>query len=131
MTPRRALSLSTFLGVFLSLPLLAQKAVLDPGLLKKAESGDAQFQLKVGEAYLAGITVPLDYSKAFSWLEKASNQGLSRAQFDLGSLYESGNGTTQDTTRAATLYRRAAEQGFAPASSTSASSTIVATESPE
>lgn len=86
MTLRRALTLSICFSVFGCLPLLAQKAALDPGLLKKAEAGDAQAQLTVGEAYLSGISVALDNAKAVSWLEKASNQGLPRAQFDLGAL---------------------------------------------
>src|SRR5580692_9462863 len=112
MTLRRTLSLSICLGVFPCFSLLAQKAVLDPRVQKKAEAGDAQAQLTVGEAYLSGIAVPLDYTRAFSWLEKASDHELPRAQFDLGGLYESGNGVAQDSAKAAILYRRAAEQGF-------------------
>ena len=57
----------------------------------------------------------MDYAKAFFWLEKAANQGLPRARFDLGGLYESGNGVAQDAAKAATLYRGSAEQGYVAA----------------
>ena len=61
------------LVVFVCLPVLAQKAAIDPSLLKRANAGDAQAQLKLGEGYLSGISVAQDYAKATSWFEKAAD----------------------------------------------------------
>jgi TPR repeat protein len=105
MNSRRILPLCIYLVVFMCLPVLAQKTGIDPTLLKRADAGDAQAQLKVGEAYASGISVAQDYSKAASWLQKAGDQGLAPAQFDMGALYEAGNGVQQDDTRAASWYQ--------------------------
>src|ERR1700722_5273314 len=113
MTPRRILQLFLYLVVFAALPLLAQKKAIDPALQKRANAGDAQAQLTLGETYLSGMSVAQDYSKAASWLEKAADHGLAHAQYELGTLYEAGNGVQQDDARSAVLYRQAAEQGFA------------------
>ena len=115
MTSRRILSLSIYLIVFMCLPVLAQKAGIDPALLKKANAGDAKAQLAVGEAYASGISVPQDYTKAASWLQKAADQGSAQAQFHMGTLCETGNGVPQDYTRAASWYQQAAQHGFAAA----------------
>lgn len=55
MTSRRFLPLSIYLVALVCLPVLAQKTAIDPALLTKANAGDAQAQLTLGEAYLSGI----------------------------------------------------------------------------
>src|SRR5260370_13426270 len=104
MTPRRILPLCIYLVVFVCLPVLAQKAAIDPSLLKKANAGDVQAQLKLGEAYLSGVSDAQDYTKAASWFQKAADQGLGQAQFDMGALYETANRVQQDDTKAASRY---------------------------
>ena len=112
---RRILPLSIYLIVFMCLPVLAQRVGIDPALLKKANAGDAKAQLAVGEAYASGISVPQDFTKAASWLQKAADQGSAQAQFQMGTLCETGSGVPQDYAKAAVWYQEAAVQGFAPA----------------
>src|SRR5580692_5391984 len=115
MMSRRLFPFSIYLLVLVCFPVLAQKKAIDPALQEKANAGDARAQLTLGEAYLSGISVQQDYTKAATWLQKAADQGQAQAQFDVGSLYQSGLGVPQNDARAAALYRKAAEQGFAPA----------------
>ena len=80
-------------------------------LKENAESGSAEAQRSLGEAYETGKGVPQDYAQAASWYRKAAEQGSDDAQLQLGFLYESGRGVPQDYAQAALWYRKAAEQG--------------------
>lgn len=77
----------------------------------KAQQGDAHAQYQIGHLYTRGEGVPLDYSLAADYLEKATHRGHSDAQFLLGALYQQGKGVAADYERAVGLYRKAAEQG--------------------
>ena len=86
---------------------------IDPltNLINKAESGDAQAQLKLGGMYNKGEGVPKDYSKAAELFEKAAKQGDATAQNRLGAMYQKGKGVPQDYKKAFEFYEKAALQG--------------------
>ena len=90
---------------------------------KEAEAGNAEAQLKLGNAYSDGKGVPKDAAQAVTWWRKAAEQGNATAQRKLGASYLSGEGMPKDPTRNPFLLleedaklgvewlRKAAEQG--------------------
>ena len=56
-----------------------------------------------------------DYSKAFTLFQKAANQGVALAQYNLGLMYYNGRGVIQDDKQAVYWYQKAANQGDASA----------------
>ncbi|MCZ8135513.1 MAG: tetratricopeptide repeat protein [Porphyrobacter sp.] len=68
-----------------------------------------------GVAYYYGQGVSKDYATAASWYQKAADQGLANAQYNLGVMYEGGQGVPQDYATAVSWYRKAAGQGLANA----------------
>ncbi|MCH8325869.1 MAG: sel1 repeat family protein, partial [Bacteroidetes bacterium] len=73
------------------------------------ENTKAQFQL--GYLYNNGR----DYQKSFYWFEKAAEQGVAAAQYNLGIIYADGYGVLKDNKEAITWYKKAANQGYAKA----------------
>lgn len=63
---------------------------------KKAQQGDAQAQLSVGQQYYKGR----NYPQAKKWFELAAKQDNAQAQAELGKLYYLGLGTDKDLTSA-------------------------------
>ena len=63
---------------------------------------------------LSGISVPQDYAKAASWLEKAADQGLPRRNSISGALYEAGNGVQQDDAQGRGLVSKSRRTGLCP-----------------
>ena len=59
---------------------------------KAAEQGDKISQTRLGEMYLYGKGVSLDYAEAVKWLSKAAEQGHVEAYYTLGCMYEEGKG---------------------------------------
>lgn len=84
-------------------------------LLKKAETGDADAQADLGDAYARGDGLPKDAAKAVDFLRKAAEKGIARAQFQLGQLYAKGDGVPQDAVRATDLVKQSARNGYARA----------------
>lgn len=84
-------------------------------LQAKAQAGDAQAQLSLGNLYHNGRSVPQDYAQAAQWYRRAAEQGLSAAQFNLGRMYLHGEGLPQDCVQAEQWYSKAARQGDADA----------------
>ena len=74
--------------------------------LPKAQAGDAESQVYVGEIYEKGLGLSPDYQMAEQWYRKAAEQGNSRAQINLGFLYEKGLGVPQDRSKAMEWYRK-------------------------
>src|SRR3954465_2647246 len=64
---------------------------IDPGLMAKAKSGNADAEFRVGVQYELGARVKKDAAQAAEWYRKAAEQGEVRAQHSLGVLYEFGN----------------------------------------
>ena len=110
-----------YLGVALALVTLGYCAMAQPSnagtaqsitaLTRQAESGNAEAQRNLGEAYETGKGVSRDYTQAAIWYRKAAEQGDEQAQFQLAFLCEIGRGVAQDYKQAAEWYRKAAEQG--------------------
>lgn len=84
-------------------------------LEKAAKNGNAQAQDFLGNIYVEGIHVSLNYAKAHEYFLNAANQGYSPAQYDLGTMYMKGQGEEQDFTKAKEWYEKASLQGNADA----------------
>ena len=89
---------------------LTIKSGIDPAVLAKAKSGDAEAQFLVAAAYRNGTGVSKDPALSASWLRKSAEQGLAIAQFDLGLCYNLGRGVPQDYAQALAWYRKSAAQ---------------------
>lgn len=106
------LRLCLFLAWIMALPLQAEQMVDIAALQKKAEAGDAYAQLNLGAAYDNGMGVARDIEKALNWYEKAAEQGVAEAQFNLAHLLvEQELGASV----AAGWMRKAADQGMVDA----------------
>jgi len=80
-----------------------------------AEAGNPTAQYRLGSMYRRGEGVPVDYSTARGWFEKATAQELPDAELALGDLYARGQGVVKDLPTAAAWYRKAAQHGSAEA----------------
>ena len=111
---RRRAVLRRAAAVFAAALLLAGCAVATgyfTGLLRRAEAGDAEAQLKVGAHFLFGKEVERDDEQGADWIRKAAEQGNAQAQTVLGGLFALGNGVETNAAAAVEWYRKAAEQG--------------------
>ena len=80
-----------------------------------AEQGDARAQFYFGLLYENGDGVPLGYTKARQWYEKAAAQGDAKAQLYLGLQSSFGQGVPMDVVDAYMWYSLAAGNGNAHA----------------
>ncbi|MBP1151501.1 tetratricopeptide repeat protein [Methylocaldum sp.] len=80
-----------------------------------AEQGMPEAQVNLGNLYMKGLGVPLDYVEARHWYEQAARQGDTTAESKLGVLYFYGLGAPIDMGEAARWFSKAAEQGDASA----------------
>ena len=53
----------------------------------------------------------MDINEAVEWWQKAAEQGLAEAQFNLGNCYYWGEGVAKDNEKALKWYQKAAAQG--------------------
>ncbi len=81
-------------------------------LQQGAASGNAYDQLNLGAAYDNGIGVSRDIDQALYWYQKAAEQGVAEAQFNLAHLLVE---QEMSATVAAEWMRKAAEQGMVDA----------------
>jgi Sel1 repeat len=79
-------------------------------VLKVAKEGQKHAQYRIGVMYQQGIAVPVDYTKAKDWYEKAAAQGHAAAQNNLGWMYQQGLGTAVNYQQAFYWYQKSAEQ---------------------
>lgn len=81
------------------------------GLKLKAEKGDVNSQIELGNRFSDGIT-PLekDYLGAIKWYQMASDKGSAIAQYKLAQLYRSKQ-LLKDDNKAFSLFLKSAEQG--------------------
>jgi TPR repeat protein len=82
-------------------------------LVKKAETGDATAQYRLGQCYQKGIGVAKDEKKAFEWYKKSAEQGNAVGQGYLGLCFYNGQGVAQDHKESVKWFTKAAEQGYA------------------
>ena len=99
---------------------------IDPGIVAKANAGDAAAEVQVGEQYAQAAAaahdrevIAEDYKQAEAWYRKAADQNSIDGELHLAALYrDGGKGFARDMAQAATWYRKAAEQGDAGAQGT-------------
>ena len=84
-------------------------------LKSKAERGDADAQLKLGDCYLNGKSGAKDEVEAVKWFRMAADQNNFEAQHRLGICYEFGLGVPKDYFESVDWYRKAAQQNYPPA----------------
>ena len=79
-----------------------------------AEKGDAKAQFIMGYLNYGGLEgfVPADLEQAFSWYEKAAQQGHVQACQIIGLMYQQGTGVARDTAKAKQWYQFAADRGL-------------------
>ncbi len=87
----------------------------DARTLELANQGDADAQYNIAGRYFTGSNgVPLDYTKAGAWLQKAAEQDHAAAQYNLGLLYYEGKGYAADNGRAYFWATRSNFRGHIP-----------------
>lgn len=74
---------------------------------EKADGGDAEAQLFVGQAWERGFDRAPDLAKAAQWYAKAAKNGSREAKLALAAMMETGNGVPADPQGALRLYREA------------------------
>ncbi len=80
--------------------------------LPLAEKGDVEAQYYVARIYANGMdNVPMDYSKAAEWYQRAAQNKYAPAMQELGYLYEQGLGVQQDAVAGLNLQRQASGLG--------------------
>ena len=85
--------------------LLQQKQEEFLSLQKQAQEGNVMAQYNVGICYLYGQNTKVDYDKAFSWFEKAGQQGDKLAGLFMGCFNELGVGRNVNYSQAINYYR--------------------------
>ena len=87
-----------------------------PGLLSRAEAGDAAAQVELGNRYFFGETVPKNESEAFGWYLRAATAGSDAGMVNVASCYRRAEGVPEDLSHAIAWYVRAmkTDQTFAP-----------------
>ena len=80
-------------------------------LIKKAEKGDILAQTELGEMYLHGNGVKVDYKKSMEWSKKAAEKGSYRAMTNIGILYLEGFGVEKDYKKAFDSFSKATDGG--------------------
>lgn len=76
-----------------------------------ALEGDAASQTLIGEIYSRGLGVRRDLGTAIEWYEKAAEQKMPEAMFQLAMVLHDGGDAFGDRPRAASLIEQAAEAG--------------------
>jgi chromosome segregation ATPase len=77
-----------------------------------AEKGDVEAEYYVARIYANGMdNVPMDYSKAADWYQRAAQKKFAPAMQELGYLYEQGLGVQQDPLAGLNLQREASGLG--------------------
>ncbi|MDE6755379.1 MAG: sel1 repeat family protein [Muribaculaceae bacterium] len=114
------LFLKTIIAVtlFFSIGIFSTKAAVpDPDLesweecARRAQTGDAEAQYRMGCMYKDGKNVEKDYKEAIYWFRKSASNGNGDAMLEVGHCFEDGLGVLADNRIAAENYWRAAEKG--------------------
>jgi TPR repeat protein len=81
--------------------------------LPKAEAGDLQSMVRVGEAYIQGSGTTPDATKGREWITRAANKGSGEAMYVLAELYNTGLDVEMDIAKAYEWYAKSANAGYA------------------
>jgi TPR repeat protein len=84
-------------------------------LTAAAGKGDADAQYRLGQAYVRGIGVKKDLTKALEFIKQAADQGHAEAIGGVGYFHANGFGVKKDLAAAAEWFRKGAEKGGAKA----------------
>ena len=90
---------------------LVAKSRMIEAYFKKAEKGDMEAQMRLGQLFEMGDGVPQDNAMAIKWYQLAANQGDTAAMNNLAHMYKNGQGVAKDDAEAAKWYRKASDQG--------------------
>lgn len=82
---------------------------------EKANAGDIEAQLMLGQIYAMGDIVPADMKQSFSWYMKAAQQNNAEGQCKIAEMYLFGQGVERDLSRAEKWVKLAAQQGYSEA----------------
>jgi serine/threonine protein kinase len=82
---------------------------------RRAESGEAEAQFKLGVMYVSGLGTDRSDVEAVAWLQKAADQNHVAAQLRLGLMLARGAGAVKNETQAAAWLRKAADRNDAVA----------------
>ncbi|NLH93344.1 MAG: sel1 repeat family protein [Candidatus Cloacimonetes bacterium] len=82
-------------------------------IISAANSGNADSQNQLGDAYYDGIGVEQDYIQALEWYLRAAKQGHGIAQYNVAYAYANGIGTQKNTSEAIKWFGKSADQGVA------------------
>lgn len=80
--------------------------------LPKANQGDENAQLEIGEMYNRGRGTAKNPIQAFEWYLKAANQGNTKAAYKIGYAYLVGKGVPADFTKAMSWLTIASNKGY-------------------
>jgi TPR repeat protein len=83
-----------------------------PTLLRQAENGDKYAQKDLGNLYLEGEQVAVNFTKAMHWYKKSADQGYANAMHNIGLLYSKGYGVEVDIGKAIFWYTKSARLGL-------------------
>ncbi len=92
----------------------AEEKPLEP-IIAAAEKGDAEAQYRLAQAYIRGIGVKKNLTKAFEFIKQAAEQGHAEAIGGVGYFHANGFGVKKDLALAAEWFRKGAEKGGAKA----------------
>jgi TPR repeat protein len=95
----RFVAVAVLVALGVGAPVQAQTPFVD-ALRVRAEAGNAEAQVTLGNRYEVGRGVPQDYAEAARLYRLAADQGYAVAQYDLGVSYRNGNGVLQDDVQA-------------------------------
>lgn len=101
--------------MYLLIAIIAIFAIYIFAFKNKSEAKSPEELYQLGRKYSKGLGVKKDFKKAFTYYEKAANQGLAEAQSALGYMYSHGKGVHPNNTLALQWYKKAADQGLAKA----------------
>ncbi|KAG0060130.1 hypothetical protein BGZ89_012534 [Linnemannia elongata] len=79
-------------------------------VMAKAERGDMNAQVELGDAYETGKGVTEDYISAIKYFRRAANRGHAMAQYRMGLLYKHGRGVEKNPYRADSWFEKADKQ---------------------
>ena len=83
-------------------------------LVKAAERGLAQAQLRLGRLYETGEGLSVNAKMAVLWYKRAALQELGEAQYRLGLCYARGFGLPWDSDEANYWFSKSEENGYRP-----------------
>lgn len=80
-----------------------------------AQTGNAEAQNRLGEAYYDGVDIPADPQQAVFWFKEAAKQLYPAALFNMGICLLNGYGVERDEMRGRGFVKKAAMSGYRPA----------------